>query len=68
MNEVEEPKCSFCGKKYDEVERLIAGPSGVYICDECLKRAYKLVENTKKKKKKLFLKDIPTPSEIYLFP
>lgn len=67
MNEVEEPKCSFCGKKYDEVERLIAGPGGVYICDECLKRAYKLVEDTKKKKNKLFLKDIPTPSEIYSY-
>jgi ATP-dependent Clp protease ATP-binding subunit ClpX len=67
MNEVGELTCSFCGKKYDEVERLIAGPSGVYICDECLKRAYKLVEDTKKKKHKLFLKDIPTPSEIYSY-
>jgi aspartate carbamoyltransferase catalytic subunit len=27
--------CSFCGKTQDEVERLIAGPNGVYICDEC---------------------------------
>lgn len=27
--------CSFCGKKQDQVQRLIAGP-GVYICDECI--------------------------------
>lgn len=27
--------CSFCGKKQDEVKKLIAGPT-VYICDECV--------------------------------
>lgn len=27
--------CSFCGKKQDEVRKLIAGPS-VYICNECI--------------------------------
>jgi hypothetical protein len=27
--------CSFCGKKQEQVWRLIAGP-GVYICDECV--------------------------------
>ena len=29
-------KCSFCGKTEDQVSRLIAGPSGVYICDKCI--------------------------------
>jgi hypothetical protein len=28
--------CSFCGKSQDQVRRLIAGPNGVYICDECV--------------------------------
>lgn len=28
--------CSFCGKNQDEVQRLIAGPGGVSICDECI--------------------------------
>ena len=28
--------CSFCGKNQDEAQRLIAGPGGVYICDECI--------------------------------
>ena len=27
--------CSFCGKKQEQVKRLIAGP-GVYICNECV--------------------------------
>jgi ATP-dependent Clp protease ATP-binding subunit ClpX len=29
-------RCSFCGKNQDQVRRLIAGPNGVYICDECV--------------------------------
>lgn len=28
-------RCSFCGKRQEEVERIIAGP-GVYICNECI--------------------------------
>jgi ATP-dependent protease Clp ATPase subunit len=28
--------CSFCGKNRDQVQRLIAGPGGVYVCDECI--------------------------------
>jgi ATP-dependent Clp protease ATP-binding subunit ClpX len=29
--------CSFCGKNQDYVQRLIAGPDYVFICDECIK-------------------------------
>lgn len=28
--------CSFCGKTDKQVHKLIAGPNGVYICDECV--------------------------------
>ena len=28
--------CSFCGKDSQAVERLIAGPNGVFICNECV--------------------------------
>ncbi|TVR08452.1 MAG: ATP-dependent Clp protease ATP-binding subunit ClpX [Planctomycetota bacterium] len=28
--------CSFCGKSAEQVERLIAGPPGVFICNECV--------------------------------
>ena len=28
--------CSFCGKNQKQVRKLIAGPGGVYICDECI--------------------------------
>ena len=29
-------RCSFCGKTQEQVNRLIAGPNGAYICDECI--------------------------------
>ncbi len=31
-----EPRCSFCGKTKDEVQRLIEGADDAYICDECV--------------------------------
>jgi hypothetical protein len=30
-----EPKCSFCGKSYRLVAKIVAGP-GVWICNECI--------------------------------
>jgi len=27
--------CSFCGKRQDQVRKLVAGP-GVWICDNCV--------------------------------
>lgn len=29
-------RCSFCGKGNADVRRLIAGPNGVFICNECV--------------------------------
>ena len=31
-----EQRCSFCGKEKSKVKKLIAGPDGVFICDECV--------------------------------
>ncbi len=36
-------RCSFCGKREDEVFRLLAGPDGIYICDECVQIAYEVL-------------------------
>ncbi|MBR4413664.1 MAG: ATP-dependent Clp protease ATP-binding subunit ClpX [Lachnospiraceae bacterium] len=29
-------KCSFCGQTQSQVGQMIAGPGGIYICDECI--------------------------------
>ncbi|MFL5658898.1 MAG: ClpX C4-type zinc finger protein [Ktedonobacteraceae bacterium] len=36
--------CSFCGKQQDQVERLTAGPRGVFICNECFDLCRKIIE------------------------
>lgn len=40
----EDLRCSFCGKSQDEVRKLIAGPDGVYICNECVDICVGIVE------------------------
>ena len=35
--------CSFCGKDNAEVRRLIAGPNGVFICDECVAKCNEIL-------------------------
>ena len=37
-------RCSFCGKHQDMVERLIAGPGGIYICDECVALCQEIIQ------------------------
>ena len=36
MKDKDQLFCSFCGKPKELTKRLIAGPNGIYICDECV--------------------------------
>jgi ATP-dependent Clp protease ATP-binding subunit ClpX len=41
----EEPiRCSFCNKTQAQVRKLIAGPNGAYICDECVEVCSEIIE------------------------
>ena len=42
------PTCSFCGKRHDEVNKLIAGPE-VNICDECVNLCSEIVAEDRAK-------------------
>ena len=39
-----EQSCSFCGKERSKVKKLIAGPDGVFICDECVELCRDMLE------------------------
>lgn len=39
--------CSFCGRMKNEVNRLIAGPDGLLICDECIEICHKIINEDK---------------------
>jgi ATP-dependent Clp protease ATP-binding subunit ClpX len=36
-------RCSFCRRTHDEVDRLIAGPDGVFICDNCVELCQRIL-------------------------
>mgnify|MGYP004623061899 CR=1 FL=1 len=40
----EKYRCSFCGKSQGQVRKLIAGPKGAYICDECVDICAEIIE------------------------
>ena len=37
-------RCSFCGKTDGQVRKMIAGPNGAYICDECVDICAEIIE------------------------
>jgi len=39
--------CSFCDKRQDQVEVLIAGPGGVAICTECVDLCHEIIADAR---------------------
>ena len=37
-------RCSFCNKTQAQVRKMIAGPNGAYICDECIEVCSEIIE------------------------
>ncbi len=54
-------KCSFCGKRQDEVQKLIAGPN-VYICDECINVCVGILDDDLELERDIAKKDNPVKS------
>lgn len=64
-----EEVCSFCRRSQHEVDRLIAGPDGVYICNECVNLCREILEaemlQPKGNPADFVPQRIPNPQEIY---
>ena len=56
--------CSFCGKPKEAVKRLIAGPSGVYICNECIDVCREVMREDDLKDEKQQATKLLKPNEI----
>ncbi len=59
--------CSFCTRSQEEVQRLIAGPGGVFICDECVALCTQIIAEeraTKLAPPVPQLGRVPTPARI----
>ncbi len=55
--------CSFCGKSENEVKKLLTGPSGVCICDECIEACSLILDDVPEKQEESKFK-LLTPQEI----
>ena len=56
--------CSFCGKPKELAKKLIAGPNGVYICDECIDICKEVLESDEEKKEEKSSVRLLNPKEI----
>ncbi len=71
MDDKKNIKCSFCGKKQDDVKKIIAGP-GVFICDECVRVCESIIyddpdfmiDDDNSPKRTLFEGKLPTPLQL----
>jgi ATP-dependent Clp protease ATP-binding subunit ClpX len=74
MEDRRTPRCSFCGKSQDEVERLIAGRNA-YICNECVELCLNVMgdefaprsKQLKQKARRMEEEGLPKPQEIKEF-
>ncbi|QSB51421.1 ATP-dependent Clp protease ATP-binding subunit ClpX [Leuconostoc falkenbergense] len=60
----EEVHCSFCGKSASEVKNIVAGPNGVYICNECVALAQNIIQEELTTSQAAQVLSLPTPHEI----
>ncbi len=58
--------CSFCGRPASEVNKLIAGPNNVYICDECVELFHDILHDQPQPSGRggKSVKKLPGPAEI----
>jgi ATP-dependent Clp protease ATP-binding subunit ClpX len=59
-----ELRCSFCGKDQREARKLIAGPAGVTICDECVVLCTELADEDEVPRDDP-LPPVPRPRELH---
>ena len=60
-------RCSFCGKRQEQVKRMMSGPNNVYICSECVELCNSLIREDLYETENRFAHDpekLPTPKEI----
>ena len=59
-------RCTFCNRTRDQVKRLVAGPPGIFICDECIEDCLEALEEAPEMENSAAVNEIylPKPAEI----
>ena len=56
--------CYFCGSSAENGSKLIKGPSGQFLCTDCIKACQNLLENDSGELEPVELSKVPTPKEF----
>ncbi|MHC4915376.1 MAG: ClpX C4-type zinc finger protein, partial [Planctomycetota bacterium] len=57
--------CTFCGRDRAEVGRMVAGPPGIYICEECVDLCNSILDQDQVRREKApGFEHIPSPRQI----
>jgi ATP-dependent Clp protease ATP-binding subunit ClpX len=64
-DEARAPRCSFCGRPEHAVRRLIAGPDGVHICDNCVQLCEQILVADQGREPDDQALQVPPPRELY---
>lgn len=56
--------CSFCGRTADQTQVMISGPSGVMICDHCIRASNHIIRQNTSKRQAAPVEEFPTPQEM----
>ena len=66
--DIEKKVCSFCGKDQSKVRKMVAGPGGVFICDECVELCSDIMFGDEKNAPQILtFETLPKPVEIKSF-
>ncbi len=61
-------QCSFCLRPQAEGRRLISGPGGVFICNECVDLCHEILSEQRKdltSSEEFLIDEVPLPQQIY---
>ena len=62
--DIERKVCSFCGKDQSKVRKMVAGPGGVFICDECVELCSDIMFGEETTSPIFSIESLPKPAEI----
>jgi len=62
--DIERKVCSFCGKDQNKVRKMVAGPGGVFICDECVELCSDIMFGEETQGPVFAMENLPKPAEI----
>ena len=57
-------RCTFCNRTREQVKRLVAGPPGIFICEDCIADCMEALQEAPNAENEVENMYLPKPAEI----